>query len=57
MFVLEWLIDSLFIADIVITFFLPFERYNGTYELRLKKIAWKYISTGFVVDFIASFPF
>ena len=57
MFILEWVIDGLFMVDIVITFFSPFERYNGTLELRLKKIAYKYVSTGFVVDFVASFPF
>jgi potassium voltage-gated channel Eag-related subfamily H protein 2/potassium voltage-gated channel Eag-related subfamily H protein 7 len=55
--ILELMLDFLFIFDIIITFFTPYERYNGTLELRLKKIAINYLTGGFLIDAIASTPF
>jgi len=41
----------------IINFLSAYERYNGTIEYRLKKIAINYITGFFIVDFIATFPF
>ena len=56
--IFENLMDILFIADIVINFFRPFQRYDKTYENDHKKIALYYIGSGaFFIDVIAAFPF
>lgn len=54
--VIETFIDALFIIDIILMFFVPFERSDGSYESRFKKIALNYILGGFLIDVIASFP-
>jgi hyperpolarization activated cyclic nucleotide-gated potassium channel 1 len=54
--VLELIVDILFIMDIVITFFTPYERFNGDYEVRIKRIAVNYLAGGFLIDFMASLP-
>jgi len=54
--IIETTIDSLFIIDLIITFFVPYERTDGSYENRPKKIATNYLCGAFVIDFVASFP-
>ena len=54
--VFETGIDILFIMDLIITFLTPFERKDGSYESRPKKIASNYICGAFFIDFFASIP-
>ena len=55
---LEVIVDTMFIADIFITFVTPYKKdYSEHYEYRLKKISENYLLGGFVIDLIASFPF
>ena len=54
--VVETIIDTLFIIDLVFMFFVPYERQDGSYESRFKKIATNYICGGFWIDVVASFP-
>jgi len=54
---LDILIDMFFIADIVITFFMPYEIENGKYETDLKKITKNYVRGNFIIDVLATFPF
>ena len=56
--VMENLMDALFAIDIIVNFFTPFERHDGSYEYDHKKIAEFYIMGGsFFIDVIAAFPF
>ena len=56
--VMENLMDALFGIDIVVNFFTPFERHDGSYEYDHKKIAAFYVGGGsFFIDVIAAFPF
>ena len=52
----EFVVDSMFLIDIVFTFMTPYRRLNGSLETRFKKIALNYISGAFWIDMIASFP-
>lgn len=52
----ELVIDVLFSADIIISFFLPFEKWDGTMQYNHKKIAKNYITTTFGIDLVACFP-
>lgn len=52
----EFVVDSMFLIDIVVTFITPFKRLNGSFETRFKYIALNYISGAFWIDIIASFP-
>ena len=55
---MENLMDVLFGVDILVNFFTPFERYDGSYEYDHKKIAIFYVGSGaFFVDLVAAFPF
>ena len=54
---LDLVIDILFWVDIVINFISAYEKYEGVYEYRLKKIAKNYILGYFALDFVATFPF
>jgi hypothetical protein len=50
--------DIFFGIDILVNFFTPFERYDGSYEYEHKKIAAFYMGSGaFFVDVVAAFPF
>ena len=56
--VMENLMDALFGIDIIVNFFTPFERHDGSYEYDHKKIAEFYAGSGaFFIDIIAAFPF
>lgn len=55
---MENLMDALFAIDIIINFFTPFQRHDGSYECDHKKIAMFYVGGGsFFIDVIAAFPF
>lgn len=53
---LETTIDVLFGMDIFINFLTPYEKFNGTYQYSLKKIARNYIFGAFFIDVIATVP-
>eukprot|EP00347_Sterkiella_histriomuscorum_P001398 403372187 len=53
----KWIIDVLFMVDIVVTFFTAFEDQHGVYHFRLKQIGLTYIKGWFFLDCIACFPF
>ena len=56
--IIENLMDFLFGIDILVNFFTPFERHDGSYEYDHKKIAEFYVGGGsFFIDVIAAFPF
>ena len=48
--------DIIFIIDILLVFFTAIHDNKGQYSFDLKKIAFKYIYSTFIFDFIASFP-
>ena len=55
--VAEIVIDVIFTLDIFINFVTGFERFNGSIELRPKKIAINYLAGFFIIDVLATFPF
>ena len=56
--VLDYIIDALFIFDILINFNAPYEDVANRYLVTdRKKIACHYLSSWFFIDFISSFPF
>lgn len=52
----ELVIDVLFSFDIIISFFLPFEKWDSAMQYNHKKIAKNYITTTFGIDLIACLP-
>ena len=59
---LGWIIfdtitDCFFLTDLVLMFFQAYERKDGTFETRHKKIAWKYLKMWFWIDMFSSLPF
>lgn len=53
----ELTVDLFFLFDLVLTFFTPYEFFDGTLQYSHKKIAMKYILRGpFWIDFIACLP-
>eukprot|EP00347_Sterkiella_histriomuscorum_P004721 403359363 len=55
--IIDWVVDSLFFFDILITFFTGYEETDGSFQYKLKSIAKNYIQTSFIIDLIACFPF
>ena len=53
----EWVVDVLFMADLVITFISAYEDRDKNIEVRLKLIASNYIRGWFVFDVSACIPF
>lgn len=53
----EWVIDALFVIDIIINFISAYENTDKNIEVRLKEIARTYILTWFLFDLAAVFPF
>jgi hypothetical protein len=49
-------VDFLFGIDLVINFISSYEDSHGLPVVSLKKIAWKYVSSWFIIDLIATFP-
>jgi hypothetical protein len=52
----DTIVDILFICDLFVNFLAAYERREGTYETRPKKIARKYLHSWFIIDFIACIP-
>ena len=52
----ELTVDVMFVLDIFLTFLTPYERRDSSYEYKLKNIAINYLSGGFAIDAVASFP-
>jgi hypothetical protein len=52
----ETLVDVLFATDILVMFFTPYERSDGSLECRHKRIARNYLLGPFWIDVLASFP-
>ena len=60
LFVCNRIIDTIFISDIILVFFLPFRApvsKGGVWVYSSKKIAKNYLKGWFLLDFISSFPF
>lgn len=53
----EWVVDALFVIDIVINFISAYENSDKNLEVRLKEIARAYVTSWFVFDLAAVFPF
>jgi Ion transport protein len=53
----EWVVDALFSLDILINFISAYEDNDKNIEVRLKMIAKTYVSTWFMFDAVAIFPF
>jgi hypothetical protein len=52
----ETLTDFIFLMDIFVTFLLPYERYDSSYETSLKKIARNYVFGSLWIDVLACAP-
>jgi hypothetical protein len=56
MILFDTFVDLCFLTDLVIQFFLAFERADGTYEIRHDKLAVRYLKMWFWIDFFSSIP-
>ena len=56
LFAFELIVDVLFLGDVVVTFFTPYERIDGSFETRHKKIAKNYVLGAFAIDVVACLP-
>jgi hypothetical protein len=54
-FIMDNIIDSIFIIDIILNFFIAYEA-GGVLICSLKKISYHYITSWFLFDFISSIP-
>lgn len=52
----EAVTDALYFVDVILTFFTSYERMDGSYETKLRKIAMHYIFGNFFVDILAILP-
>jgi hypothetical protein len=54
----EYILDISFGIDIIFTFFTGYYSSKGTGDIQyaLRKIAWKYVTGSFLIDFISTFP-
>ena len=52
----ESISDFIFFLDIFVTFLLPYERYDSSYETNFRKIARNYIFGGLWIDILACLP-
>ena len=57
LFIIDWVVDSLFFFDIIINFLSAYEEEDGFMQQNLKIIGTTYVRSWFVPDFVASFPF
>jgi len=56
-FVLDLVVDFLFLTDIVLTFNTAIEDEHGLFDIRRSKIAKEYCMGWFFIDFFTSIPF
>ena len=52
----ESISDFIFFIDIFVTFLLPYERYDSSYETNFKKIARNYVFGSLWIDILACMP-
>ena len=62
LFVLNRCVDVVFLADIVIQFFVPFRSREGLWVMDNRKMAWRYLTStrpgrSFALDLISSIPY
>ena len=55
--IIDWLVDGLFMFDILVNFFSAYENDDETIEARPKYIARHYLSHWFTFDLISVIPF
>ena len=55
-YVLNFIIDFIFFLDICVAFRTVYIDDLGNEETCIKKIAWQYIKTTFIIDFLATVP-
>ena len=53
----DTIIDCVFLTDLILMFFQAYERKDGNYEVRHKKIAIRYLWPWFGIDLASSLPF
>jgi Ion transport protein len=53
----EWVVDGLFMIDILVNFISAYENSDKNIEVRWKMICQSYISSWFLFDAMAVFPF
>jgi hypothetical protein len=56
LFILNGIIDTMFVVDIVLNFFSTYIDRNGEEVLDHKKIVKNYLKKAFIIDLIASLP-
>ena len=54
--VFDWIVDFIFLLDIIITFRTSFINYKGIEVTNLKEIARSYLKGQFMLDFVATIP-
>ena len=55
--IIGYIIDLLFTADLILNFFFAYYDKNGELVYNRKKIAYRYLLSWFIIDFIAIIPF
>jgi len=50
---LDWIVDTLFFFDIMITFFSAYEESDGSIEFRRCRIVKSYLKSNFILDLLA----
>ena len=53
----EWVVDALFMFDLLVNFISAYENSDKNIEVRLRLIAKNYVTTWFAFDLMAVFPF
>lgn len=54
--IVNLLVDISFILDLFITFLVPYQKLDRTYEKNHKKIAYNYFKSTFIIDLFACLP-
>ena len=54
--VFDTIVDTCFLTDVIISFFLALELKNGAFEVRKSRIACEYLKLWFWIDFFSSLP-
>merc|ERR1712167_48862 len=57
LFFLNRIVDTFFSMDMVLQFFLMTQDENGRYIKSQREVAWRYITSWFVIDFLSVLPF
>lgn len=57
LFTINRIVDSVFLFDIMIQFFIPFRSKEGLWIFKNEPLAWHYLTTWFPIDFMSSIPY